>query len=550
MTTRRSRWITLVVPVMCLLLRAGASPAQAPFSKGSDQHAEAADNSNFIFAALHSNMKAWPSVYAPNGRAMVPATIKAGTLLYHSGGNPTGMDRFAFDAEHSYGHGAGGSQATSQNGRSNMLYTYVATRPLRAIYFDGFSAEKKSDGTLDMQGVLQYGIQGFVREEATFELLWCDFEDGVQMLSVTNITIPANPDSEDAPLDTHGDAFDDEPPRGDGPPGGPSGPGGPGCRGTPTPYITQSSWSWYLATAVHHTTPDGRVVLHPVYTVTLYDPKYASLAANTQRPRRQHRLGDLSLADKAEFRAELYGAMTAWIGDLRGEGSGVDWASIAHTLIDHSSAHFTELHALLTNVTTASNATDAVATVRLTAFALIMPHVDHAAARSAVLEDVSVQCGLAFTGHIDARVYRLTPQEQRLKGAAEGVSRRICAFAAGTFDESLNLLESLAGDADAAGARAQALHALERWRGGVEELMEWLGWAMWKRCPELCAWDVCYDRMRWARQVVLERGGAPPPAEDEQELKPRCAKRSEFSGSLLFSSLHLEAGGTTSWEIV
>ncbi|KZP30251.1 hypothetical protein FIBSPDRAFT_850534, partial [Athelia psychrophila] len=116
------------------------------------------------------------------------------------------MDWFAFDAEHSYGYGAGGSQATSQNGHSNMLYTYAATRPLRAVYFDGFSAEKKADGTLDMQDVLvsrdntdevriadsergellcawgkQYGIQGFVREEATFELLWCDFEDGVQM---------------------------------------------------------------------------------------------------------------------------------------------------------------------------------------------------------------------------------------------------------------------------------------------------------------------------------------------------------------------------------
>ncbi|KZP30252.1 hypothetical protein FIBSPDRAFT_850536, partial [Athelia psychrophila] len=194
-----------------------------------------------------------------------------------------------------------------------------------------------------------------------------------------------------------------------------------------------------------------------------------------------------------------------------------------------------------------------------------MAHVDHAAvfapgiaaaARSTVLADVAVQCSLAFTGHIDARVYRLTPQEQRLKAAAEGVSRRICAFAAGTFDESLNLLESLAGDADAAGARAQALHALERWRGGVEELMEWLGWAMWKRCPELCAWDeVCYIPM-WPLSVDKCWGGiggpgcggrgggpgpasAPPPAEDEQELKPRCAKRSEFSGSLLFTSLHL-----------
>lgn len=70
-----------------------------------------------------------------------------------------------------------------------MLYTYAATRPLRAIYFDGLSA-KQSRGTLEMQDMLisldsraefegnpnaergrllckwgkEYGIQGFVRE--------------------------------------------------------------------------------------------------------------------------------------------------------------------------------------------------------------------------------------------------------------------------------------------------------------------------------------------------------------------------------------------------
>ena len=74
------------------------------------------------------------------------------------------------------------------------LYTFAATRPLRALYFDGFSAAKV-EGMLDLQNVLVYGkadgaepfedfergkllcewgkrfgIEGFVREEATFEL--------------------------------------------------------------------------------------------------------------------------------------------------------------------------------------------------------------------------------------------------------------------------------------------------------------------------------------------------------------------------------------------
>ena len=77
------------------------------------------------------------------------------------------------------------------------MYTFAASRPLHALYFDGFSAAKTGNGTLDLQNVLAYGkaddkhlgpdgeyesgqilcewgkefgVEGFVREEATFEV--------------------------------------------------------------------------------------------------------------------------------------------------------------------------------------------------------------------------------------------------------------------------------------------------------------------------------------------------------------------------------------------
>jgi hypothetical protein len=78
----------------------------------------------------------------------------------------------------------------------SVLYTYTATRPLRALYFNGFFAAKTLEGTLDLQDILlsgevedwrhprddydrgvslcewgkEFGIEGFVREEATFEV--------------------------------------------------------------------------------------------------------------------------------------------------------------------------------------------------------------------------------------------------------------------------------------------------------------------------------------------------------------------------------------------
>ncbi|KAF7968383.1 hypothetical protein HWV62_30881 [Athelia sp. TMB] len=504
-----------------------------------------ADNSNFILAALHSNLKAWPQAYAPNGRTIVPATIKAGTLLYHAGFNPTGMDWFA-----------------------SMLYTYAATRHLRAVYFDGFSAAKQSGGVLELQDVLigldskapnpdyerarmlcewgkQYGIQGFVREQATFELLWCDFEDGVELLSVTDIIIPADTNSELK--------LQEEPPRGSSDAGN-----GPATRrgiNTGTPYLAASFWWCYKATAWHHTVPDTRVVLHPAYTVTLYDPEYKSLAENNKLPRRRHRLADLSIDDKAVFLAEVDGAMKAWTNtDPRGEGSGVDWSSIAHSIVERNGDRITEFHTLLSTVNTTANITEVVSIARLIVFGMILPYVDHAAVfapeitasdRSAVLSAVPTKCSLAFTGHIDVPRYRLTPQERRLKRAAEGVLSRICGFATQTFDESLILLDTLAAEADLALSQAQALRVLDSWLGGVEKLMDWLGWAMWQRCPETCAWDeVCYLPMwpfniDWrgygpggGGQGSLAHSGPPqvfpPPVEDDQPLIPRCAKREEF----------------------
>ena len=60
--------------------------------------------SNRLFASVNAWLRSWPTAYALNGRAAVPATVPRGTLLYHvrpSGPVPTGQDWFAFDAEHS-----------------------------------------------------------------------------------------------------------------------------------------------------------------------------------------------------------------------------------------------------------------------------------------------------------------------------------------------------------------------------------------------------------------------------------------------------------------
>jgi hypothetical protein len=93
------------------------------------------------------------------------------------------------------------------------LHKYTSTRALRIIYFDGQSASLGSPGFMDSQSVLidgtvpkhfgsegryieadyvragelckigsELGFEGIVRMNSCFELLWCDFSQGVKLV--------------------------------------------------------------------------------------------------------------------------------------------------------------------------------------------------------------------------------------------------------------------------------------------------------------------------------------------------------------------------------
>ncbi|KAF7968255.1 hypothetical protein HWV62_31555 [Athelia sp. TMB] len=500
--------------LLVFLVQLGASglnvPAQIPFelpAPGEDVPAGASeDNSNLIFQSLHALMKTWPQAFAPNGHAVVPATIRP--------------DWMAFNAEHSYIFG-GGMKRGSPFYVADKLFTYAATRPLRVLYFDGFSASKQGGGVLDLQNVIvygeahggernewygdiergkllcewgiQYGIEGFVREEATYEvgsfieaftrLIWCDFAVGLQLISATDMLMPADSNVPFTPaqIPDHDD-FSRQLTKSWSPP-----------DLTPwlTPYSSQHAWSMSRAATWHHVRPDGRVTLHPEHLVTLYDSAYSSLASNNRLSRLEHGLVDLSDDDQEAFLVELDGAIRAW--NSGHGGSGVDWVTVAQAVVDRNGDRLSELRAFLLNVGPASNLTEAVSNARLVSFALLMPYIDHGALfapgitptdRSSVLASVSERCSFAFSGHVDAPFYRLTFQEKRLKRAVEGVLRRICGFASEVLGEALVVLEATPHDVDLAKRK------LDAWREGLEELMDWLGWAMWERCPRMCDWDV------------------------------------------------------------
>lgn len=190
-----------------------------------------------LFASIPTLLHQWGNTIFPNGHALAAVEIPAYTLLYHGLISPEDTDPeppspewLAFDLEMSYG--------IMGSSRNSFLLTYQATRPIRALYFDGESAALMGLGQLDTQ-MLQlfgnvtgpsssrggfgglndeylrahglcdwlaeaglrgrgWGFEGVVRMNAGFEVIWCDFvSPSLRLVSRMNVTAPLLPEEDE-----------------------------------------------------------------------------------------------------------------------------------------------------------------------------------------------------------------------------------------------------------------------------------------------------------------------------------------------------------------
>lgn len=240
---------SFALPFLLLIAATTASLAGAPVQKplGAAHHHHGAEPSppgwtlNFssplphLFASIPTLLQQWGNTMFPNGHALAAVEIPAYTLLYHGLISPVDRDPeppspewLAFDLEMSYG--------IMGSSRHSFLLTYQATRPARALYFDGESATLMGLGQLDTQ-MLQlfgnvsgpggrgfmglgdeylrahglcdwleaaglrgrgWGFEGVVRMNAGFEMIWCDFTSPtLRLVSRMNVTAPLLPDEEE-----------------------------------------------------------------------------------------------------------------------------------------------------------------------------------------------------------------------------------------------------------------------------------------------------------------------------------------------------------------
>lgn len=190
-------------------------------------------NANHIFNEIHSSARQWGSTLNHNGMAFFVANVPEGTELYHGTGSTAskkGMDWLAFEPEHALVFARPGSNRVTDEGTKDAekevptygyLHTYRTQHDLRLLYLDGAAAAKSDRGTLDLQEIVllqgepreTFGrrsyreheedlaratgmcrmaqhdwkgrIDGFIRMEAGFEIILCDFEAHVVSVRCT-----------------------------------------------------------------------------------------------------------------------------------------------------------------------------------------------------------------------------------------------------------------------------------------------------------------------------------------------------------------------------
>lgn len=204
-------------------------------------------NSSAIFNTINDAMKQKNCDIHSVGVSFIPAVIPQGTLLYHAGKGevPSSFEWVAFDHEFSLIFGSRAQPRgreslnnsyhrvkkdevlvkKTRNRRNRRtwslasLMTFQTTRDLnKVIYIDGGSAAKTTTGELDTQELWSnvvggpankndtfyriperiyarqicewgkpLGLDGFIRVELGFEMVVCDFTNGLKLVSNTTI---------------------------------------------------------------------------------------------------------------------------------------------------------------------------------------------------------------------------------------------------------------------------------------------------------------------------------------------------------------------------
>ncbi|OCH84223.1 hypothetical protein OBBRIDRAFT_786425 [Obba rivulosa] len=509
----------------------------------------------YVFNSLASLLTQWPNTYHPNGHTIIPGVLEPFTLLYHARKDartaPSSPEWFAFDPEMSYG-------IMARVDGQTFMFTYQNIRPIKIVYFDGMSAAlSNSSGWLDSQEILirgkgrngsevfnpwdeydraeslcewgnPFGVEGYVRMNAGFELLWCDFTSpSIQLVSHLNITPPGTPPG--APIGL--------PPPGKRPKGTPY--HLPREPFTPSPLANVAHGDWLRAAAHRNSVPQPQIRLDFSAFVSFYHPRLRSLMGPREgQSMRQHRIWpDISDSDAESVVLEMQDVLRRVVTEPHGPG--LNWGELANVIIGKWGDRIAQLHDFLDNSTSAlragkdMNLTETLLSVQRLSYSPLNLYIDTTTAwpswnplpagypvtsHTPFWNASSLwRCTFSATWFLHGNVpYHQTSQEKLLQTSIETVQARLCSDYGAIFTESLEAKDSP--------ERSVLLNSLEKWQARVVALMQWLDWTDWLRCDEVCPSNSICTMPLWPLNMAWQRPGAPEQGDTPTAWKPRCEK--------------------------
>jgi hypothetical protein len=303
-----------------------------------------------------------------------------------------------------------------------------------------------------------YDIGGFVRMQAVYELIWCDFKDGVELVHVSNSTYKSHlPDKQPSPIEE----------------------------------ISPEKWWWIVeATTWHHHSPEPRVRLFPSFYVTIYDYySYPSIwdRSNPSISPVERTLADITPEEVTRFKNSVIEVVSRWTKDIHAD-TGVDWKGIAETFYDRTQRRLMAMKTVLQDYDKTQDPSHTMKVISQITFSILISHTDYhilnlttqERIRRESIERANQLCNTAFTSHILRRV-DLPWWERKLLNVLQTVISSVCDFT------SLALKLSLLSQGE---DRVQDIQRLTR---ELDQLMNYLRWPDWNRCDRQCDWDeVCF----------------------------------------------------------
>ncbi|EFP90397.2 hypothetical protein PGT21_016695 [Puccinia graminis f. sp. tritici] len=416
------------------------------------------ENSNLIFSSFAGLLQQWPNSFAFSGHSIIPGLIPRSTLLYHATNNingpPTGIEWLAFNSEMSY-------SILSHRGGELDLYKYAATRPLRVLYVDGQSASLGTPGFMDSQYIIidasippdnpdpghdptgetaravalckmgeKYGFEGVVRMATSFELLWCDFKNGIELLNMTNATDPYYKHQWDSDVPTNSLERDQSAISDSADP----------------PFFARARWTYAHSGAREFFAPgEVRVILDPMGFISFYDGLESldakrRVEGTSEGPRARHRLYGISAHDTKKVQARLIEVLERKEAeDWQIDSHRPDWRALVLTIIQRYSQPLIELRYLLNREDL--NATEQAIEVRGLTYDILMPSLDFSHWSSPERDWISEGIHRCLTYYTSTPLLPsdLTHSIRLIIGAIEGTLKRVCTTIYTLFFQTIQM---------------------------------------------------------------------------------------------------------------